>query len=224
MSLLVTAAAADWDKGRRWYRRSWPSSPPAPRRPAAGRSRSPSRRPARLGVETQRQWSDLAILRTTPALLGLFSLVTLWAHALAPHHAFAPRTACACSKLRRTEKGWRFLRLCVAQNFEFRESLEILAPLPYRRRHDRDSVYVISILAFRFRRRACLELELIGLRHQVSVPPCDIARSSRASTIGPTIRVLEMATIPISERICSSQVHRSVTQIRDNRLPRRSAK
>src|SRR6266571_7136089 len=33
-----------------------------------------------LGVETQRQWSDLAILRTTPALLGLFSLVTLFAH------------------------------------------------------------------------------------------------------------------------------------------------
>jgi hypothetical protein len=32
---------------------------------------------AHLGVETQRQWSDLAILRTTPALLGLFSLVTL---------------------------------------------------------------------------------------------------------------------------------------------------
>jgi hypothetical protein len=36
---------------------------------------------AHLGVETQRQWSDLAILRTTPALLGLFSLVTLIAHA-----------------------------------------------------------------------------------------------------------------------------------------------
>lgn len=32
-----------------------------------------------LGVETQRQWSDRAILRTTPALLGLFSLVTLFA-------------------------------------------------------------------------------------------------------------------------------------------------
>lgn len=30
-----------------------------------------------LGVETQ--WSDLAIHRTTPLLLGLFSLVTLWA-------------------------------------------------------------------------------------------------------------------------------------------------
>jgi hypothetical protein len=37
---------------------------------------------AHLGVETQRQWSDLAILRTTPALLGLFSLVTLMAHSL----------------------------------------------------------------------------------------------------------------------------------------------
>jgi hypothetical protein len=32
-----------------------------------------------LGFETQRQWSELAILRTTPALLGLFSLVTLFA-------------------------------------------------------------------------------------------------------------------------------------------------
>ena len=33
-----------------------------------------------LGVETQRQWSEQAIARTTPALLGLFSLVTLFAH------------------------------------------------------------------------------------------------------------------------------------------------
>jgi hypothetical protein len=33
-----------------------------------------------LGVETQRQWSEGAIRRTTPALLGLFSLVTLLAH------------------------------------------------------------------------------------------------------------------------------------------------
>ena len=36
-----------------------------------------------LGMETQRQWSDLAILRTTPALLALFSLVALWASHLA---------------------------------------------------------------------------------------------------------------------------------------------
>ena len=35
-----------------------------------------------LGVESQRQWSDLAIARTTPVLMGLFSLVTLWANKL----------------------------------------------------------------------------------------------------------------------------------------------
>src|SRR3954463_13643742 len=34
---------------------------------------------AKLGVESQRQWSDPAIARTTPCLLALFSLVTLWA-------------------------------------------------------------------------------------------------------------------------------------------------
>jgi hypothetical protein len=33
-----------------------------------------------LGFETQRQWSELAIRRTTPALLGLFSVLTLFAH------------------------------------------------------------------------------------------------------------------------------------------------
>ena len=31
---------------------------------------------AHLGLETQRQWSDQAIARTTPVLLALFSLVT----------------------------------------------------------------------------------------------------------------------------------------------------
>jgi hypothetical protein len=34
---------------------------------------------AHLGIETQRQWSDRAIARTTPCLFGLFSLVTLLA-------------------------------------------------------------------------------------------------------------------------------------------------
>jgi len=35
-----------------------------------------------LGVETQRQWSDLAIERTTPSLLALFSIVCLLANKL----------------------------------------------------------------------------------------------------------------------------------------------
>ena len=47
-----------------------------------------------LGVETQRQWSDKAIARTTPLLLGLFSWVTLVAHALyTTHPSAAPRQA-----------------------------------------------------------------------------------------------------------------------------------
>jgi len=43
-----------------------------------------------LGVETQRQWSDRAILRTTPALLGLFSLITLWATRIAVERGVQP--------------------------------------------------------------------------------------------------------------------------------------
>ena len=37
---------------------------------------------AHLGMETQRQWSEQAIARTTPVLLGLFSIVTLLAQVL----------------------------------------------------------------------------------------------------------------------------------------------
>ncbi len=48
---------------------------------------------AHLGVETQRQWSPTAILRTTPALLGLFSLVTLLAHQLLHGRDLAGRQA-----------------------------------------------------------------------------------------------------------------------------------
>jgi hypothetical protein len=48
---------------------------------------------AHLGLETQRQWSDLAIVRTTPALLGLFSLITLLAHRLTEHKPFPVRSA-----------------------------------------------------------------------------------------------------------------------------------
>jgi hypothetical protein len=47
-----------------------------------------------LGFETQRQWSDLAIRRTTPALLGVFSLVTLFAH-----HQMASRAAGALRRV-----------------------------------------------------------------------------------------------------------------------------
>lgn len=46
-----------------------------------------------LGIETQRQWNDLAIVRSTPVLLGLFSLVTLMADGLMKAPSQAVRTA-----------------------------------------------------------------------------------------------------------------------------------
>ena len=46
-----------------------------------------------LGLETQRQWSAAAIRRTTPVLLGLFSLVTLLAHRQRSGSAIAVRQA-----------------------------------------------------------------------------------------------------------------------------------
>jgi len=48
---------------------------------------------AHLGVETQRQWNDLAIARTTPSLYGLFSVVTLMADALIQSETTAVRQA-----------------------------------------------------------------------------------------------------------------------------------
>jgi hypothetical protein len=48
---------------------------------------------AHLGLETQRQWSDKAIARTTPILLGLFSLVTLLARDLQPRRRTSARSA-----------------------------------------------------------------------------------------------------------------------------------
>lgn len=53
---------------------------------------------AHLGLETQRQWSDLAIARTTPALLGLFSLVTLFVHQLTQTQPLPARSAAWYSK------------------------------------------------------------------------------------------------------------------------------
>jgi len=49
-----------------------------------------------LGVETQRQWSSLAILRTTPALDALFSIVVLLVNQIQTQHPFdLPNTAWA---------------------------------------------------------------------------------------------------------------------------------
>jgi len=55
-----------------------------------------------LGVETQRQWSDLAILRTTPALFGLFSLITVLAYCLSQRGKVLVRETAWYSKPRPT--------------------------------------------------------------------------------------------------------------------------
>ncbi len=57
---------------------------------------------AHLGIETQRQGNDLAIGRTTPALLGLYSLVTLMTHGLLEAEARVVRTAAWYAKVRPT--------------------------------------------------------------------------------------------------------------------------
>ena len=53
-----------------------------------------------LAFETQRQWNDWAIRRKTPALLGLYSLVTLMAQALPQAEARVVRTAAWHAKVR----------------------------------------------------------------------------------------------------------------------------
>jgi hypothetical protein len=67
-ALLCTDLDADPEKILRWFMMRWQLEV----------TFQEARR--HLGFETQRQWSEMAIRRTTPALLGLFSLVTLFAH------------------------------------------------------------------------------------------------------------------------------------------------
>jgi hypothetical protein len=57
---------------------------------------------AHLGIETQRQWNEQAIVRTTPALLGLFSIVTLLAHQLHERQGLPVRQAAWYRKKRPT--------------------------------------------------------------------------------------------------------------------------
>jgi hypothetical protein len=62
--------------------------------------------------------------------------------------------ACPCSNLHKAEKDWRFSRA----GHSVAVMVTILCTL-------------VSIFEFRVRSRALLELELIALRHQVTVVP-----------------------------------------------------
>ncbi len=80
-ALLCTDAGADPAEVLGWFVRRW----------AMEVTFAEARR--HLGVETQRQWSGAAIARTTPALLGLFSLVALRARELHARGALPHRRA-----------------------------------------------------------------------------------------------------------------------------------
>jgi hypothetical protein len=78
---------------------------------------------AHLGIETQRQWSDLAIARTTPALFGLFSLVTLMADRLIKGEVKLVRTAAWYAKGRPTfSDAIAIVRRCLWCSYHFSTS------------------------------------------------------------------------------------------------------
>jgi hypothetical protein len=78
---------------------------------------------AHLGIETQRQWSDLAISRTTPTLLGLFALVTLLADYLIKSRKLPVRTAAWYTKEQPTfSDAIAFVRRCLWSGCHFSTS------------------------------------------------------------------------------------------------------
>ena len=82
-----------------------------------------------LGVETQRQWADLSILRITPALLGSFSIVTL----LANLHAHK-------QKLPVQQAAWYIKKLPT-----FSDALRIVKQTLFSHRHFRTSQFYDEI-------------------------------------------------------------------------------
>jgi hypothetical protein len=78
---------------------------------------------AHLGFESQRQWSPNAILRTSPALLGLFSFITLLAHHLSLNRPFPLRTAAWYHKTQPTfSDAIAFVRHYLWMNVKFPNS------------------------------------------------------------------------------------------------------
>jgi hypothetical protein len=111
-ALLCTGVNVEPEQIINWYARSWQMEVTS------------EEVRAHLGVETQRQWSDLAIARTTPALLGHFSLVTLLAHQLTHKHKFPVAQSPWYSELHPTfadalalvrQHIWQHVYFCLSQ-------------------------------------------------------------------------------------------------------------
>ena len=74
-----------------------------------------------LGVETQRQWSDLAIERTTPCLMALFSIVCLLANSLNNSQTIVPNHTAWYKK-----KGVTFSDVLAAVRLEIFQKAKLL--------------------------------------------------------------------------------------------------
>jgi len=90
---------------------------------------------AHLGFGTQRQWSDLAMARTTPALLALFSIVTLLAYHLTRHKSFPIRSSAWYDKKEATfSDALALVRRVIWTNIKFSQSSKdpdpVLIPPP----------------------------------------------------------------------------------------------
>ena len=78
---------------------------------------------AHLGIETQRQWNELAIGRSTPCLLGMFSVVTLLTESLQKEVKQWQRTATWYSKKQATfSDAIALVRSCLWNNCHFSTS------------------------------------------------------------------------------------------------------
>lgn len=79
---------------------------------------------AHLGVETQRQWSEKAVARTTPCLLGLHSLVSLLAARLLKQRELPARTAAWYAKRSATfSDTLAYVRRCLWGHQHFQMSV-----------------------------------------------------------------------------------------------------
>jgi len=86
---------------------------------------------AHLGFETQRQWNRKAIARTSPAILGLFSLVTLLAHHLLDQSTLPVRSAAWYSKPEATfSDAIAFVRYYLWSHTQFVNSQAHTRPIP----------------------------------------------------------------------------------------------
>ncbi len=84
-----------------------------------------------LGFETQRQWNRKAIARTSPAILGLFSLVTLLAHHLLNPSSLPVRTAAWYTKSEATFSDViAFVRYYLWTHTQFVNSQAQTRPVP----------------------------------------------------------------------------------------------